>query len=125
MAVGVVVSQLRPGDFVSHQDHRHALAEHQHGHRVFHLPSAELVDGELTSRPFPTAVPTVVIVGAIAVVLAVGLVVLLVVGDEIVEREAVVAGDEVDRCRRAPACIEIGRSLHDHTHGATLTGIPL
>ena len=33
---------------------------------------------------------------AVAVVLAVGLVVLLVVGDEVVQREAVVRGDEVD-----------------------------
>ena len=38
----------------------------------------------------------VVVVGAVAVVLAVGLVVLLVVADEIAEGEAVVRGDEVD-----------------------------
>src|SRR5690606_15547079 len=42
------------------------------------------------------AVPAPVVVGAVAVVLAVGLVVLAVVGDEVVEREPVVAGDEVD-----------------------------
>jgi hypothetical protein len=56
------------------------------------------------------AIPGEVVVGAVAVVLAVGLVVLAVVGDEIGEREAVVGGDEVDavdqelavvlRCRR-------------------------
>ena len=42
------------------------------------------------------AVPGEVVAGAVAVVLAVGFVVLAVVGDEIGEREAVVAGDEVD-----------------------------
>jgi hypothetical protein len=43
----------------------------------------------------------VVVVLAVAVVLEVRLVVLLVVADEIVEREAVVAGDEVDAGVRA------------------------
>src|SRR5439155_23272871 len=42
------------------------------------------------------AVPAAVVVGTVAVVLAVRLVVLAVVGDEVVEREAVVAGHEVD-----------------------------
>ena len=37
-----------------------------------------------------------VVVGAVAVVLAVGLVVLVVVADQIVQREAVVGGDEID-----------------------------
>ena len=37
-----------------------------------------------------------VVVVAVAVVFAVGLVVLVVVADEIVQREAVVRGDEVD-----------------------------
>src|SRR6185437_16912416 len=42
------------------------------------------------------AIPGPVMAFAVAVVLAVGLVVLLVVGDEVVEGESVVCGDEVD-----------------------------
>ena len=38
----------------------------------------------------------VVVVGAVLVILAVGLVVLFVVADEIVQREAIVRGDEID-----------------------------
>src|SRR5689334_18108448 len=41
------------------------------------------------------AVPTAVVVGAVAVLFAIGLVVLLVVGNEIVERKAVVAGYKI------------------------------
>src|SRR5207253_3178686 len=37
-----------------------------------------------------------VIVGAVAVVLAVGLVVLVVVGDEVIEVESIVRGNEID-----------------------------
>src|SRR5213078_2680384 len=48
-------------------------------------------------RPFGAAVPGPVVVGAVPVVLAVGLVVLVVVGDQVGQGEPVVAGDEVDR----------------------------
>jgi hypothetical protein len=49
---------------------------------------------------------------AVAAALAVGLVVLLVVGHEVVEREAVVGGDEVDRGDRAAAVVlvEVARA---------------
>ena len=53
--------------------------------------------------PFGPAVPRAVVVGAVPVVLAVGLVVLGVVGDEVGQGEAVVDGDQVDRRRRPPA----------------------
>ena len=48
-------------------------------------------------------VPGIVAIGAVAVVLAVGLVVLALVGDEIGEREAVMRDDEVDAARRRAA----------------------
>ena len=48
-------------------------------------------DRRVVGRPFDAAVPAQVVVLAVAVLLAVGLVVLLVVADEVVQREAVVA----------------------------------
>ncbi len=59
---------------------------------------------------FDAAVPRPVVALAVVVVLAVGLVVLLVVGDEIAQREAVVRGDEVDAGVRPPAVVlvEVG-----------------
>ena len=60
--------------------------------------------------PLDAAVPGAVVVGAVLVVLEVGLVVLLVVGDEVAQREAVVGGDEVDRGERLAAVglVEVG-----------------
>jgi hypothetical protein len=48
---------------------------------------------------------------AVVVVLAVGVVVLVVVGHQIAQRELVVGGDEVDRRHRAPrgVLVEVGR----------------
>ena len=75
---------------------------------------------------------------AVAVVLAVGLVVLVVVGDEVVQREAVMGGDEVDAGPGLAAALveEVGRggeargelrqlalvALPEGAHGVAVTG---
>src|SRR4030095_12973888 len=41
-------------------------------------------------------VPAAIVVGSVAVAFAVGLVAFVVVGDEVVQREAVMAGDEIE-----------------------------
>ena len=73
----------------------HAEREQRHGQQVLHLAVAQRFDLRIVGRPLDAAVPAAIVVGAVAVVLAVGLVVLAVVRHEIVQREAVVAGDEV------------------------------
>ena len=55
-----------------------------------------VLDRGIVGGAFDAAIPASVVVGAVAVLLAVRLVVLLVVGDQIVQGEAVVTGDEVD-----------------------------
>ena len=96
VAVGVVVALLRAPDLVPHQDHGHAQRHQRESQVILHLAVAQPLDLGVLGRAFDAAVPAPVVVGAVAVVLAVRLVVLVVVGDEVVEREAVVAGHEVD-----------------------------
>jgi hypothetical protein len=96
VTVRVVVAELRAAHLIAHQQHGHTLAGQQDGDGVFHLPLTQLVDRRIVGVPFPPVVPAVVVVGAIVVVLAVGLVVFGVVRHEIAKREPVVAGDEVD-----------------------------
>ena len=96
LAVGVVVAALGAPHFVAHHDHRHAQRQQGDGQKVLHLAVAQAFDRGIVGRAFDTAIPASVVVGAIAVVFAVRLVVLLVVGDQVIQGEAVVAGDEVD-----------------------------
>ncbi len=77
----------------------------------------------VVGRPFDAAVPRQVVVVAVAVVLAVGLVVLLVVGNQVLQREAVVRGDEVDAGMRPPArpsvqVLRAGEALRQVAHHA-------
>src|SRR6516165_6963829 len=96
LAVRVVVALLGAAYLVAHEDHGHALRQHQDGGEVLDLAVAQRVNGGIVGRPLGAAVPRKVVVVAVAVALAVGLVVLAVVGHQVVEGEAVVAGDEVD-----------------------------
>ena len=96
LAVGVVVAVLRVAEFVAAHSIGTPCEKKQRGDEIAPLRRAQLDDGGIVGRPFDAAVPAVVVVGAVAVVFAVGFVVLVVVADEIVQREAVVAGDEVD-----------------------------
>ena len=110
LRVAVVIAALRAAQFVAVQDHRHALAEEQGGEEVALLPVAEGLDRGIVARPFDPAVPRAVVVGAVFPVLAVGVVVFVVVRDEVAQGEAVVRGDEVDRGDRSPTgvLVEVG-----------------
>ncbi len=87
---------LRATDLVAAQDHRHALGKQQRGQEVALLTLAQGQHRRVVCRAFGAAVPGSIVRLAVAVVVAVGLVVLVVVADEVSEREAVVGGDEVD-----------------------------
>ena len=95
-AVAVVVAALRAADLVAHEQHRSAGCEQRQREKVLDLPDAQLLDRIVLRRPFDAAVPAVIDIATVAIRLAVRLVVLAVVGNEVVQREAVVAGDEVD-----------------------------
>ena len=96
LAVGVVVTVLRPAHFIAHVNHRRAGRQQRQGQEILDLPVAQCLDGRIVGRAFDAAVPAQVVVRAVAIVFAVRLVVLVVVRDEIVQREPVVTGDEID-----------------------------
>jgi len=117
VAVQVVVAGLGAPDLVAHQDHGHAYREQSDGEEVLHLLVSELFHRRIFGRAFDAAVPAPVVVRAVAVALAVVLVVLSVVGDEVVRREAVVAGDEVDALLRLAPLVAIQLGAADHPVG--------
>src|SRR5208337_4549734 len=96
LAIGVIVPLLGVPDLVAGQEHGDALGEHQRDHEIALLALAKFENDRVVGRSLGSAVPAIVAARAVAVLLAVGLVMLVVVRDKVFEREAVVAGDEVD-----------------------------
>src|SRR5207248_4422364 len=63
---------------------------------------AQAENFRVVGRTLDTAIIAVVVAGAVAIVLAVGLIVLLVVAEEVGQRKTVVHGDVVDAGARPP-----------------------
>lgn len=61
-----------------------------------HAVQAHRIDAFVIGRPLGAVIETAVMVVAVIVVLAIRLVVFLVVGNEVVDGEAVMGGDEID-----------------------------
>jgi hypothetical protein len=107
LAVSVVVSVLRPSDFIAHQDHGKAQREQRDRHEILNLAISESLNFRIRRRPLDTAVPAPIVICAITVILAVSFVMLVIVGDEIVKRKPVMTGYEVHALLRFALFVSI------------------
>ncbi len=101
LAVRVAVAALRLHELIAGAKHRGAVREHEQAAEVSHLPLAQGHDlgGDILFT-LPAAVPTEFLRRAVSVAVPIGPVVLVVIRDQIVKREAVVRGDVVDALKR-------------------------
>src|SRR5882724_2944985 len=83
LAIRIVVAVLRVADFIAGQNERHALCEQQTCKLVFAKLAAKRRDRRVVGRTFMAAIVAVVVVGAVAIVFAIGFVVLLVVAEQV------------------------------------------
>ena len=95
LAIRVVVAVLGIAEFIPRQEHGRSAAAHQHGTGIADHPETEAEDFGVVGISFGAAVPAPVVVGAVRIVPAVFFVVFLVVGIEIVQCKAVMAGKEI------------------------------
>ena len=86
--------------FIAREKHRHALTEKQDCHEVACLPAAQRQYVGIGSFALDAAVPAQVLVSAVAIVLAISQVVLLIVADQIPERESVMTGYKINAAGR-------------------------
>src|SRR6201999_1494483 len=114
LAIGIVVAGLRVGDLIAGENQRQALRQQQRGERVLAQLPAQRDDLGIVGRSLMTAIVAVIVVGAVAIGLAVGFVVLLVVAEEIGQRKTVMYGDVVDAGARGAAVVieQVGGGGH-------------
>ncbi len=96
LAVRVVVAALGMTEFVAREQHRCTLGQKQRRQQSSLQMSTQPQHFWSISRTFYTAVPTAVMVVSVAIVFTIFLVMLMVVTDQIAQREAIVRGNEVD-----------------------------
>ncbi|MBG9885182.1 hypothetical protein ABE10_00985 [Bacillus toyonensis] len=102
VTVGVVVAVLGAAGLVAGGEHRDAGGEEKRPQEVAHRLPARRLDHRIVGGTLGAMVESAVHLRAVAVLLAVGLVVLDVVRDEVAQGEPVVRGDEVHARERSP-----------------------
>ena len=98
LTVGIIISILRISKFISGQKHGGPAAAKQHSKCI---PAHFFPEGKnirILCKAFCSAVPAIIGIGTVRIVPAVGFVMLLVVGVQIVKGKAVMAGDKIHRC---------------------------
>ena len=84
LAIGVVITLLSPPDFISPAEHGHPLRQQQRGQHIPLLLETQIQNRAIVGRAFDTTIPTEVVIVTVLVALTVGLVMFLVVRDQIV-----------------------------------------
>ena len=108
LAISVVVAKLRIGKLIPGKEHGNAPACQEQRYHVFHLAETEIQHFPVFRGSFPAAVPGVIIAAAVPVAFPVGFIVLFIIGNQVIQREPVMAGDKIIGGNRLPAGIEIG-----------------
>src|ERR1700752_2107116 len=107
LAVSVVISVLRSPGLISHQEHGNSKGEQCGRYEIFHLAGSESFNLGIRRGTLDATVPASIVIAAVTVLLAVGLVVFLVVRDQIIKRKSVVTGNEVHRLFRLTLLVPI------------------
>src|ERR1700745_4165557 len=81
LTVGIVIAALGSSDFIAHEKHGQTKRQHCDGEEILHLSVSESLNYRIIGGPLDATVPASIVVSAVAVVFAVGLVMFLVVRD--------------------------------------------
>src|SRR5262249_10846647 len=125
LTIGIVVSPLRPAEFIAAKHHGSAHREKQRTSVVLRQLFSQPDDSHIIRVAFGATVPGIIVVGAVEIMLEIGIVVFLVRRDQVIQSEPVVAGDEVDAVISRPAVVteEVGRSGQPSANVRQLPGI--
>ena len=82
--------------FIPGKDHRHASREQQNDSEILDLTITQRFDCRIGCAALDSAVPTQIVIDAVAVIFSVFLIMLRVIGDEVIQRKTIVTSNEVD-----------------------------
>ncbi len=126
LTVGIVVATLSPTNLISHNNHGYTLAHEERSHHVLDLSLANLLNRFLSCGTFNSVVVTHIVVVAITIPLAIGLIVLVFVADQVIEGKTIVRRDKIDTTERfsASMLVKIGRSTKRVAIAPTIPSSP-
>ena len=114
LAIGVVVPALCSPDLVTGQQHRNAQRQKQRGKQIAPLAIAQADYGRVRGRSLDPAIPAEVGIASVAIILAIGLIVLFIVADQVLQCETIMRGNKIYARPGTPAAVaeDVGRARH-------------
>ena len=103
LAVSIIVAALGSATLVAAEQHGNSSRDKQGQYKILNQSVPHPFDDGIVARPFHAAIVAVVGIGSIAVVLAIFVIVLLLVADQIVQREPIMRSYEVEAACRSLA----------------------
>ena len=88
---------------LTHEHHRCSLGDHESQHHIAHLALPQGIHTGITGLTLMPTIPAEVVIGPITVLLTVCIVMLPIVGNKVIQGEAVMRNDEVDALVGLPA----------------------
>ena len=89
LAVTIVVPHLTAAEFVAGQQHGRSVRQEERGEQVAFLSLSGEVDTLVLGRSFHAVIEAAIVAVTVLIVLLIGIIMLVVIGNEIVQREAV------------------------------------
>src|SRR5581483_1088769 len=83
LTIRVVIPLLTMTDRISRQHHGHALRQEKRCQKISFLPRTQRIYLRIIGWPLNPAIPAAIVVGSVSIVFSVGLIVLLVVADQV------------------------------------------
>ena len=96
LAVGIVIAELGSAKFIPAEQHGNASRDKQGQQKILNQTDPDTLDSWILTWPFHAAIVAIVGIGSIAAELSIFVIVLLLVADQVVEREAVMTSHEVE-----------------------------
>src|ERR1700733_12707328 len=96
LRIGVIVAMLGSREFVTSKNHRRATRQEYCCQHVSHLAEAKPSDLGVVSRAFNSMIPGDVVGMTVPVSFPIRVILLVIVGDEIAKRKAVMGRDEIN-----------------------------
>src|SRR6516225_5439227 len=120
LTVRIIVAVLRSPHFIAHHKHWQTKRKESHGQEILYLAVSKFFNRRVIGWPFGSTVPTSIVVCAVAVAFSVRLVVLLIVGNKVVERKSIMTCHEVYALFSLAPFVAIDLVAPDHPVGKTL-----
>src|SRR5262249_38318896 len=107
LAISIIVPVLGLAELIPGEEHWNTFGKEKGGEKVTLLLGSKSIDSNVIRRSFYTTVPALVRICSIPIFFTIGLVMFVIVANQISQGEPIVSGNEINTGARPPSALRI------------------